>query len=64
MADKCSNCKFFKRNPADLKQGDCHKNPPVLTVIPMAQGPALLGNWPPVKEDGWCGEHKPALQVN
>lgn len=64
MTAKCSNCFFFRRNPQDLKQGACHKAPPQAALVPGPRGIAVLANWPPVEpETGWCGEHKPALQV-
>lgn len=58
---KCGNCRYFIANPQDLRQGFCRSKPPTVFVLPM-QGPAgqqgvnFVGQWPPVRDETWCGE--------
>jgi hypothetical protein len=61
MADSCANCKFYIKEPLRPGYGECHAGRPTLFVIPMPQGTANLGGWPPTQEKLWCGEHKPRI---
>lgn len=64
MLEKCSNCKFFRRDPSDMRKGSCHKNPPQAVHLPQPGGVATLAVFTPVPENEWCGEWKPTLQTS
>jgi len=61
----CGNCKFFARDPGNMKQGFCRLRPPAVFPVPMQQVAGMtlnfIGQWPPVQETHWCGEWKPKL---
>jgi len=62
MSDCCGNCRFFVRDPSNLKQGQCRVHAPVAMVLPAgANQIGVNGFFPPVNETIWCGEHKPRL---
>lgn len=50
--ENCKACKFFLAQ--DEAQGLCRRNPP--TPIPTEQG--VISFFPPMLNDGWCGEFK------
>lgn len=50
--ENCQSCKFFL--PQSEAQGLCRRNPP--TPIPTEQG--VISFFPPMLNDGWCGEFK------
>jgi hypothetical protein len=56
--DSCGNCKYYRPNPNNLREGNCQRFPP--TPILMPQGAQLMVNYffPNMKPIGWCGEHK------
>jgi hypothetical protein len=64
--ESCKSCRFCRSN-------ECHKNPPGMTWpiyestgsdyhigakwrINTSQDP--VSEWPPVKDDDWCGEYQ------
>lgn len=48
----CGNCRFWVDYGGD---GECHLNPPVVTLDPQGD---VFSFWPEVLEDGWCGKHE------
>ena len=68
---KCKFCKHYFINPADVKQGSCHYNPPtaVFTVLPsksrLVKDVRMMwqSSFTPVSGDQLCGkfEEKPKL---
>lgn len=50
--ENCQNCKFFL--PQDEGQGLCRRNPP--QVVIHHNGPTV-SVFPPMLNEGWCGEH-------
>ena len=73
-SDCCGNCLFCLRNGDDKRQGYCRRSPPTLLMIPQVsrQSPleiggrkimtparmGLVSQFPPVRLDIWCGEHR------
>ena len=71
-SDCCGNCRFFL--PSDNGQGVCRKNPPALFMVQQGAHPSpleiggrkimtpaqmgLVSQFPPVRLDIWCGEHR------
>lgn len=57
----CITCKFYV--VTDIGQGECHRNPPTLIIMPGAQMsglqsfPKLASMFTPTKSDSWCGEY-------
>lgn len=47
----CQSCTFFLRQGAD--QGLCRRSPP--SPIPTENG--VISTFPPMLNEGWCGEH-------
>jgi len=46
------------------KQGACRAHAPTMHLIPTPQGLITQGGWPPVTEDGWCGEYRGKTDEN
>lgn len=64
---RCGDCRFFVRcemvthlpyetyaGPAPV--GQCRRYPPSLSNDPETE---IVGKWPCIDEDNWCGEHEP-----
>lgn len=48
----CQDCRHF----APLEQ-QCRRNPPQAAIVPSPNGqPVVVGMWPSVKAEQWCGE--------
>lgn len=58
----CGTCSAFKVNVTNVKQGQCHRNPPVPMVLGVKPGPGGVGMpviqsiWPPVGANDSCRE--------
>lgn len=68
----CSQCKFYKPQEGNDQLGYCRRFPPTLmffaTQVPSMSGGMELrfphaSESTPVRNDGWCGEHKPAIAI-
>lgn len=62
----CASCLYSRKfmPPRALKAAlRCQKSPPVLItgIDPATNTPGVVPVWPPVPEDGWCGEYSPGL---
>lgn len=56
---KCENCRFFVRDPQNLKQGACRAHPPELITTPQAGGQvSMICAFPTVQDEMWCGEYE------
>lgn len=50
----CPTCPFF----APFPEPSCRAEPPKGAVVPGPRGvPGVLGFWPSVSPEGWCGRH-------
>lgn len=63
----CGFCIFYKKSPAQLNQGECHRYPP--QVVPVQQrnsiGQTSVGGltmFPAVNVKTWCGEFESYLE--
>lgn len=61
----CANCIYGKEaelTPQSLGQPRavvCRRFPPQMILTPYQGGAALMGHFPSMAPDGWCGEHRP-----
>lgn len=68
MIETCGNCKFFLKNKIG-NDGCCRAVPAVPIMVgaqkDMAGGvsPAIMGFFPPMNKDGWCGAWKAKVEV-
>ena len=58
---KCNNCRFCVeiKDPKNIGavQLVCKSQSPTTVVLPNSQGSmTVIGMWPPVAADEWCGE--------
>lgn len=54
---QCLNCKHRASNPQKLDGGFCRRYPPKVFMMATAPGELqVMGHWPPVGNDSWCGE--------
>jgi hypothetical protein len=58
MSEKnCGLCQHYKTNPQNVKQGLCHRYPPVAFFLGMMkEGPAFQMHTPVVNIGDFCGE--------
>lgn len=66
--DSCEKCDFYEVDPIS-KHPVCRRYPPTAFQA-VAQNPIsgrheqITGSmYPPIKNDGWCGEYRPKLAV-
>jgi len=50
----CKNCKFFKPTKLNKAVGSCRRFPP----IQDGNSVHTIDEFPTVRQDCWCGEHK------
>ena len=50
---RCETCRFFQND------SECHKHPPIAIV----DDGDLIGAWPPVGEEDWCGSFEQDRQT-
>jgi hypothetical protein len=53
--NRCEACKFFEKQHPAHQHGECHKNPPMASIIPTNKGPQTLSAFPLVQPTQWCG---------
>lgn len=62
MAENCGACKFWKKAASVIvgqnKEGECHRYPPSLHLIPAPQGVMAMSKFPITLPEEWCGEFK------
>jgi len=54
----CETCKFYAAMPQDLTVGQCRIKSPMTFCVIGPRGPEVLGGWPTVRREHWCGEHQ------
>lgn len=65
--ESCANCKYLRELPADPnnigapRQLICKNSPPSPVLVPIRMpngqlGTQLTAAYPPVSDDGWCGQ--------
>jgi hypothetical protein len=54
----CATCKFWTKNGQLM---ECHRNPPIGSVVVTKQGASLITGWPTTQPTDQCGEYKLAL---
>jgi hypothetical protein len=50
--ENCASCQYFMRQ--DEASGLCRRDPP----SPVHVGDGISSFFPPMLNEGWCGEHK------
>ena len=59
MNPSCETCRFFH-----ALSSACRNRPPTAFLVPGRDGqPAIMGGWPPVRPEQWCGKHEPRLEL-
>jgi hypothetical protein len=48
----CRTCPHFSP-----MENQCRKDAPTAFLVPTPKGVTVLGTWPSVSEEKWCGEH-------
>jgi hypothetical protein len=60
MSKCCGTCNAFQVNPTNVRQGQCHANPPVPILLGVKPGPGgsmmpiVQGVWPPIDASYYC----------
>ena len=61
MKDQCEYCMFYLPDEVEGEEaseyGICRRYPPRL----VEEDDGFSSEYPPIKEDDWCGEHEPQL---
>ena len=62
---KCALCRFYFKqiDLANPGVGQCHRRSPKVVPMMGAQGMQLLGVFPPVKDEDFCGEFEAKLSL-
>lgn len=55
----CAACAFYWKGGSEWESGECHAQPPSVPDPAYEEGVRLLGVWPPVRENSWCGRFAP-----
>jgi hypothetical protein len=58
-SQKCGDCFYYRKAPLDPRGGTCRINVPAPVPMQSPQGFTIVGIWPPVTPDDWCGMWKP-----
>ena len=58
MFESCENCKFFRPDPVNMKNGKCHHKSPTGYPLPQPNGSiSYVASHPPVERNSWCGDY-------
>lgn len=64
----CASCHWFTANAQAVNQGECHRYPPQIVVVPVktlaGSGMAPGAMFPAVASDASCGEFRPKSPAN
>lgn len=64
----CASCEHFTVNAQAVNQGECHRFPPQIVVVPVktlqGMGAAPGAMFPAVASDAFCGEFRAKTPAN
>lgn len=56
---KCETCFYFRDPYGQVREGQCHRYPPVVIFSPVSdRGVGLRADFPLVAAGNFCGEYK------